>query len=88
MSHEWVHGKVAELLGFSEDASVEFIVMAGKIYIIVSGNLLLVAQKAKSSESMYKSLIDFGFPTTGATSSFANDLFERYSKFYAPSKVN
>lgn len=35
MSHEWVHGKVAELLGFSEDASVEFIVMAGKSDIIL-----------------------------------------------------
>ena len=30
MSSEWVHDKVAELLGFSEDSSVEFIIMTGK----------------------------------------------------------
>lgn len=27
---EWVHDKVAQLLGFSEDSSVEFIIMTGK----------------------------------------------------------
>ncbi len=30
MNSEWVHDKVAELLGFSEDSSVEYIIMTGK----------------------------------------------------------
>ena len=87
-STEWVHERFASLLGFSEDTSVEFVLMIG-ILIIPWFSLTFqnIAQKAKTSDEIFKALTDFGFPPSGETRSFGFELFEKYSIFFKDKKV-
>lgn len=87
-SKEWIHERFASLLGFSEDTSVEFIIMIGK-YLKIYDKIILfyVARKAKSIDEISKALTDFGFPSSNESRTFAANLFEKYSPFYESSKV-
>lgn len=90
MEHnEWVHERFASLLNFSEDNSVEFIIMSGKKfkYNIYHLTLLFLVKKSKSSVDVYKILLDFGFPDITSTNDFAFKLFEIYSPYYRKEAV-
>lgn len=47
----------------------------------------LVAKKAKTIHDLNASLVDFGFPSSSTTMSFATELFESFSKNYVKPKV-
>lgn len=87
-SKEWIHERFASLLGFSEDTSVEFILMIGKYLEIYDNNILFyIARKAKSIDEISKALTDFGFPSSNESHTFAANLFEKHSPFYEASIV-
>ena len=87
-SKEWIHERFASLLGFSEDTSVEFILMIGKyLRNINHWSYYYIAQKAKSIDEISNALTDFGFPASNESHAFASNLFEKYSSFYESSKV-
>lgn len=87
-SKEWIHERFASLLGFSEDTSVDFILMIGKYLEITKlWAYFYIAQKAKSIDEISKALTDFGFPVSSESHAFASSLFENYSSFRESSKV-
>lgn len=86
-STEWIHERFSDLLGFSEDTSVEFVLMIGIKYLKEFCNIFIIAKKSKSVEDIFKSLTVYGFPSNHDTYAFSNELFEIYSPFFKGEQV-
>jgi hypothetical protein len=76
---DWLHDRFADLLGFSEENSVEYVIIQGISRPETCIRLILAAKNAKSSLEILQKLTGFGFPSSSSTNLFAQELFERYS---------
>lgn len=88
-SNEWIHERVASLIGYSEDTIVEFVLMLCKYIFTVESlmNIFFIAKKSKNNGEIFRALTSFGFPDSEETQAFSDKLFETFSSHPKLEKV-